>query len=120
MQKLWLIPDAEGKGSFDVHKLRLAIRGLPALTNWQESSEEILFECDLNTSDASIQPIPIQVNKNSISIGIYHNDGLKAALDIQKRYGEEMFAFSEESSPEVIAISLLRTPEELAIKLKLR
>ena len=127
MQRIYLIPDSEGKGSFDEEKLREAIQSIARVRNWRDGESSLdpdgtLFECDLECSDKDIEAIPIEVRKDlkSVSIGAYHEDGLKAALHIQGRYGKGVFAFSEESSPDVVALSAIRSPNELAQKLKLR
>lgn len=127
MQRLFLIPDSEGKEPFDVPRLRTAIQSLNGVSRWREGPdsvdpEDTLFECELETGDKNIVPIPIEVRKNlsSVSIGAYHALGLNAALDIQRRYGGEMFAFSEESSPDVIPLSSIESSHELAEKLRLR
>jgi hypothetical protein len=126
IQRIHLIPDSEGKGTFDAEKLRQAIQGLGRTTNWRNEEDTLdegtLFECQLECSEKEVEPIPVQVRKDlsSLSIGGYHDDGLKAALDIQRRYGKEVFAFSEESSPAIVALSAIRSPRELGAKLKLR
>jgi hypothetical protein len=127
MQRLFLIPDPEGRETFDASRLRRAIQHLKGVTHWREGSDSVdpegtLFECELESGDKTIVAIPIQVRKDltSASIGAFHDDGLKAALDIQRGYGTEVFAFSEESSPEVVALSAIQSPQELAEKLKLR
>jgi hypothetical protein len=127
MQRLFLIPDPDGKETFDASRLRSAIQHLNGVIHWQEGPDSIdpestLFECELEAGDKTTVPIPVQIRKDltSLSIGAFHDDGLKAALDIQRRYGREVFAFSEESSPEVVALSAIISPQELAEKLKLR
>ena len=126
MQRLFLIPDSEGTKTFDGPRLRKAIQSLVGVTCWQESDlvdpADTLFLCQLPTGDDKIWPIPVEVRKNlsSVSIGSYHERGLNAALDIQRHYGGEIFAFSEELSPEVLPLSSIKSPHELAEKLKLR
>ncbi|HXL25991.1 MAG TPA: hypothetical protein VN952_04885 [Chthoniobacterales bacterium] len=127
MQRLFLIPDSEGKETFDASRLRTAIQDLHGVTHWREGSDSVdpegtLFECELETGDKTTVPIPIQIRKDltSASIGAFHDEGLQSALDIQRRYGGEVFAFSEKSSPEVVALSAIKSPQELAEKLKLR
>jgi hypothetical protein len=127
MQKLFLIADSEGSKAFDASKLRKAIEALTGATGFREGKESIdpenvLLEIELETGEDGVIPIPISVSKNlgSVSVGAYHDKGLNAALEIQRRYGEEVFAFSEESSPHVVPLSTIKSPQELAQSLKLR
>ena len=126
LQKLYLIPDPNGQESFDGPKLRDAIRSLRGIANWREPNpvdpQNTLFVCELETGDKTAPAIRIQVRKDlrSASIEAFHEAGLAAALDIQRHYRDAIFAFSEESSAIVIAISSIQSPQELGEKLKLR
>jgi hypothetical protein len=126
MQKLFLVPDSEGKKTFEAPKLREIIGTLKGVTGYREGKdsvdpESVLFECELETDEKGIMPIPIHVSKDlsSVSVGAYHDRGLSAALEIQKRYGDEIFAFSEESSPDIVSLLNIKSAQELAQHLKL-
>ena len=98
-------------------------KDLSGVIRWGEEPHAVdtLFECEVAGSDVT-SPIPVSVTKDltCVSIGAYHEDGLKAALEIQRRYGDEVFAFSEELSPDVVALSTVESPKALAEKLRLR
>jgi hypothetical protein len=69
MQRLFLIPDSEGKVTFDEPRLRTAIQNLNGVSRWREGPdsvdpEDTLFECELDTGDKTIVSIPIEVRKN--------------------------------------------------------
>ncbi|MCC7419013.1 MAG: hypothetical protein IT428_01910 [Planctomycetaceae bacterium] len=55
-----------------------------------------------------------------LTVGAYHDVGLTAALSIQREYGRDVFAFSEEASPDVISLAAVHDIDELKQLLKLR
>ena len=68
MQRLFLIPDSEGKGTFDALRLSKALLDLIGITNCKEGEdspdpEGTLFECELETGDATV-PVPFQIRKD--------------------------------------------------------
>ena len=127
MQRLFLVADQEARMSFDGARLRRIIQGLKGVTGWREGVDSVdpegtLFECELETGDPRNIRVPIEVTTDlrSASVGAFHEDGLKAALEIQRHYGSEIFAFSEEAQPLMVPLSKVNSPDELAALLKLR
>ena len=127
IQRLYFLAHAQGEEPFDADRLRRAIQSLNGLVNWREGANwheraGILFQCELETGDPRNIRIPIRVMRDlrSASIGAFHDDGLRAALEIQRNYGAEIYAFSEEASPKVIALSTIKSPEELAAEHKIK
>lgn len=127
MQYAFFLAHPEGQSSFVAEKLRHAIGSLKGIANWRERAdtvfgESVLFRCELARTNEVDVPVPIIVSRDllSFSVGAYCDVGLDAALEIQRRYGDEIYACSEESSPEVVRLSPIATAKELAEKLRLR
>jgi hypothetical protein len=126
IQRIYLIPDAEGAQAFDESRLRNAIKRLASVDIFiegQATADPVgtLFECDISPVQPDHIRVPIEVRSNlsSISIGAFDDAGLSAAIEFQRLYGREVFAFSEESSPDVAPLSTVKDATELAAVLKL-
>lgn len=76
----------------------------------------------LTANDSNTYPMQIMFlgSQGSISVDTFHELGLQAAIDIQRAYGGEVYAWSEEASPLLAPVSTIKTPDELATILKLR
>lgn len=122
MQCIYLVLDATGTKGFDAAKLKPCIQTLPGVINWKEGAGSSRYSCALQRSDPQDMPVPIEVDNDmlSISVGAYCDEGLEAAIRIQRGYDQEVLAFSEESSPNMVRLSTIQSALELAKQLKLR
>lgn len=89
-------------------------------TSCLKNDNNIVWKLVVNDSNT----YPIQIvflgEQGSISVETFHEMGLQAAIDIQRAYEDEVYAWSEEASPLLAPISAINTPGELATILKLR
>src|SRR5262249_5476299 len=115
MQKIFLLLNNEGTTTFDASRLREILRRLPHVTICREghdpSTSNTLLECELRTDNDKDVPVTIEVptDLRHLTIGAYSNVGLEAAINIQREYGDEIYAFSEESLPDSVQLSTVST-----------
>lgn len=124
IQRLYLTRDQDGQVAFDSRELRRILANLKGVCNWKERKETIhedtlLFQCEVHRHG---DEIAIRVDKDlmCISVDAFCDLGPEVALEIGRSYSGNFFAFSEESSPDFVALCSVRTAAELANGLKLR
>ena len=73
------------------------------------------FSCRISGYEEGHFPITIRLlgELRCVAIGTYCYLGLAAALVVQRGYGEPLFAFSEEASPETVELTTVATRTEL-------
>jgi hypothetical protein len=122
-QTLWIVVDRHGRTPFDAERIRRVIGQLDGVFGWREDAARPgEFSCQLGGCTEGHFPITIRLldELRCVTIGAYCHLGLDAALSIQRGYGEPLFAFSEESSPDMVELATVATPEELSQRLGLR
>lgn len=91
---IFLVRDLTGKPAFDPARLRMCLEPLPGVHGW--SNRRSLFcEFDFNGDSTIINLIN---ESRCISIEGMGDASLQVALEIQKRYGDEIHAIDEACS----------------------
>jgi hypothetical protein len=94
---IFLVLDFTGKSAFDPEKVRNCLRHLPGVRNWDENDAGYQFFCDFDfAGDTTIVNMP--EDSPAISVEGMGDASLQVALEIQRRYGEEIYAISETCS----------------------
>ena len=88
---IFLVLDLTGKSAFDLGRVRGCLERLPGAHNW--SKRRVLFcEFDFNGDSTIVNAIN---ESRCISVEGMGDASLQVALEIQRRYGEEIYAIDE-------------------------
>ncbi len=94
MNIMILLLDVNGKQPFQLSRIRACLEGLPGIHDWREGGKHSVFECEFDfNGDSTIT----RVGKELLDVSIWGlgDASLKASLEIQRCYGEEIHALSE-------------------------
>ncbi len=119
---IYLVFHPEAKTGYNAPKLRSSILSLPGTLSCCEGdetihSETILFQCELQRNEKDLS-IRVQKSQPSAVIEGDSELALHVAIELQRNYGEEIYAISEASAPEVFGLSTVTAPSDLAAKLR--
>jgi hypothetical protein len=122
---LYLVPHPDGKAAFNIRKLMRSIRFLDGVGNWIQGQDErlsllteILFECEVTRGGLTFSVTALK-DKRCVTVEPLREITLEIALEIHRHYGEEIWATTEISVPDFIALSSASTFAELARRLRL-
>jgi hypothetical protein len=88
-----LVRDLTGKSAFDPERVRRCLRGLPGVRNWDENDRNRRFFCEFDFGGNST--IVQMLDDLHVSIEGMGDASLYVALEIQRRYGDEIHAIDE-------------------------
>ena len=91
---IFLVLDFTGKSAFDPERVRMCLRRLPGICKWDENDKNRQFFCEFGLgSNNTILHMPR--DSRCIVIEGVGDASLQVALEIQRRYGEEVYAIDE-------------------------
>lgn len=95
MAGLLLVLDLEGKYTFDPERVRSCLRGLPGIRDLDENDPHYQFFCEFDFAGDSTIVHMLAKDLKFISVEGMGDASLQIALEIQRRCGEEIYAFDD-------------------------
>jgi len=90
-----LVLDLKGKSEFDPERLRTCLRPLPGIRNWDENNPRHQFFCEfIFDGDRTIVHM-LKNDRHFVYVEGMGSASLQVALEIQRRYGEEVHAVDD-------------------------
>lgn len=96
MGGIFLMLDLKGQGEFDTKKICNCLRNLPGIRNWNESGARYPFFCEFDFGSDSTIVHMLANDLQFISVEGVGDASLQVSLELQKCYGEEIYAIDPE------------------------
>jgi hypothetical protein len=118
MSGLFLLLDLKGELAFDPERVRACLRVLPGIRNWDENDPRYAFFCEFDFAEDKTIASMRNADLQGISIEGMGDASLQLALEIGRRYGEEVHAIDQEGSSFDINLSTVRSISDFNDKIE--